>query len=104
MSKINNSYIGKTDRTLLEQTKKHVFTADKESAVNKLLQSLCGSENITVKTNKELTELVLNSTKVIDSFNNWSSLLYKDALHIRRIKQQLNKNRLRPPPHVCGYF
>ena len=42
---------------------------------------------MTVKTNKEQIELVLNSTKVIDSSNNWNLLLYKDVL---RRKLQLN--------------
>ena len=35
---------------------------DKEGAINKHLHSCYGSENMTVKTDEELTELVLNST------------------------------------------
>ena len=42
---------------------------------------------MTVKTNKELIELVLTSTKVIDSSNNMNLLLYKDVF-LR--KSQLN--------------
>ena len=44
--KCNNSYIGKTDRTLLERTKEHVYI-DKESDINKHLHSCYGSENMT---------------------------------------------------------
>ena len=65
--KCNNSYIGKTDRTLLERTKEHAYI-DKEIHINKHLHSCYGSENMTIKTNKELIELVY-STKVIDSSN-----------------------------------
>ena len=82
--KCNNGYIGTTDRTLLERTKEHAYI-DKER--NKHLHSCYGSENMTVKTNKEQIELVLNSTKVIDSSNNRNLLLYKDVL-LR--KSQLN--------------
>ena len=67
--KCNNSCIGKTDQTLLERTKEHVYI-DKESDINKHLHSCYCSENMTVKTDKEQIELVLNSTKVIDSSNN----------------------------------
>ena len=37
-TKCNSSYIGKTDRTLLERVKEHAYK-DKESAVNKHLNS-----------------------------------------------------------------
>ena len=53
---------------------------------------LWGSESIAVKTNNyvELTELMLNRTKVIDSSNNSNLLLCKEAVHIKRRKPQLN--------------
>ena len=87
--KCNKSYIGKTERTLLERAKEHAYR-DNDSAINKHLQSCYSSEELTKKSNKELVELVVNSTKVIDSSRNWNLLLYKEALHIKRRKFVLN--------------
>ena len=64
--KCSNSYKGKTDN---------------DSAINKHLQSCYEPDDLTNKTNKELVDLVVNNTKVIDSARNWNLLLYKEALH-----------------------
>ena len=55
-----------------------------------LLQSCYEPDDLTNKTNKELVDLVVNNTKVIDSARNWNLLLYKEALHIKRRKCVLN--------------
>ena len=49
---------------------------DNDSAVNKHLQSCYDLEDLNKKTNKELVDLVVNNTKIIDSANNWNLLLY----------------------------
>ena len=87
--KCSSSYIGKTDRTLLERVKEHAYK-DKESAVYKHLESCFDKLFLTSKTNTQLIELVLSNTKVIDSSKNWNLLLYKEALHIKRRKSNLN--------------
>ena len=87
--KCSNSYIGKTERTLLERAKEHAYK-DNDSAINKHLQSCYESDDLTNKTNKELVNLVVNNTKVIDSARNWNLLLYKEALHIKRRECVLN--------------
>jgi hypothetical protein len=87
--KCNINYIGKTDRTLLERVKEHAYK-DKESAVNKHLNSCYHTTYLDAKSNKELTEFVLTNTKIIDSSRNWNLLLYKEALHIKRRKPMLN--------------
>ena len=87
--KCSNSYIGKTERTLLERAKEHAYK-DNDSAINKHLQSCYEPDDLTNKTNKELVDLVVNNTKVIDSARNWNLLLYKEALHIKRRKCVLN--------------
>ena len=81
--KCRKSYIGKTERTLLERAKEHAYR-DNDSAINKHLQSCYSSEELTKKSNKELVKLVVSSTKVIDSSRNWNLLLYKEALPIKR--------------------
>ena len=63
---------------------------DNDSAVNKHLQSCYDPEDLNKKTNKELVDLVVNNTKIIDSANNRNLLLYKEALHIKRCKCALN--------------
>ena len=61
------------------------------NSVRKLhLQSCYEPDDLTSKTNKELVDLVVNNTKVIDSARNWNLLLYKEALHIKRRKCVLN--------------
>jgi cytochrome c-type biogenesis protein CcmH/NrfF len=64
--KCNNSYIGKTDRTLLERVKEHAYK-DKESAVYKHLDCCYDKTFLTKQSNTQLTELVLSNTKIIDS-------------------------------------
>ena len=81
-----NNYIGKTDRTVLERCKEHAYT-DKNSAIYTHIRSC---NDLTKKTNAELTNHVLDNTKVLDSSNNWNILLYKEALHIRRRKPEMN--------------
>ena len=51
--KCSKSYIGKTERTLLERAKQHAYK-DNDSAVNKHLQSCHDPEDLNKKTNKEL--------------------------------------------------
>ena len=87
--KCNSSYIGKTDRTLLERVKEHAYK-DQESAVNKHLNSCYDTNYLDGKTNNELTDFVMTNSKIIDSSNNWNLLLYKEALHIKRRKSILN--------------
>jgi hypothetical protein len=69
--KCNNSYIGKTDRTLLERVKEHAYK-DKESAVYKHLDCCYDKTFLTSQSNTQLTELVLSNTKIIDSSRNWN--------------------------------
>ena len=87
--KCSKCYIGKTERTLLERAREHAYK-DNDSAVNKHLQSCYSPNELTNKTNKELVDLVLSNTKVIDSARNWNILLYKEALHIKRRECVLN--------------
>ena len=63
-----------------------------DRAINKHLQSCYEPNDLTNKTNKELVDLVVNNTKVIDSARNWNLLLYKEALYIRRRKCVLNNS------------
>ena len=60
-----------------------IYKESYDSAVNNHLHSCYSPKELTKKTNKELVDLVVNSTKVIDSARNWSLLLYKEALHIK---------------------
>ena len=60
------SYIGKTDRTLLERVKEHAYK-DQESAVNKHLNSCYDTNYLDSKTNNELTDFVMTNSKIIDS-------------------------------------
>ena len=61
-----------------------IYKESYDSAVNNHLHAcLLQSQRIDKKTNKELVDLVVNSTKVIYSARNWSLLLYKKALHIK---------------------
>ena len=78
--KCNSSYIGKTDRTLLERVKEHAYK-DQERAVNKHLNSCYDTNYLDSKTNNELTDFVMTNSKIIDSSNNWNLILYKEALH-----------------------
>ena len=87
--KRNSSYIGKTDRTLLERVKEHAYK-DQESAVNKHLNSCYDTNYLDSKTNNGLTDFVMTNSKIIDSSNNWNLLFYKEALHIKRRKSILN--------------
>ena len=87
--KSKGSYIGKTDRTLLEQIKEQAYK-EQESAVNEHLNSCYKTNYLDSKTNNELTEFVLTNEKIIDSSNNWNPLFYKEALHIKRRKSILN--------------
>ena len=87
--KCNSSYIGKTDRTLLERAKERAYK-DQESAVNKHLNSCYDTNYLDSKSNKELTDFVMTNSKIMDSSSNWNLLLYKEALHIKRRKSTLN--------------
>ena len=89
--KCSNSYIGKTERTLVERAKEHSYK-DNDRAINKHLQSCYESDDLTNKSNKELVNLV-NNTKIIDSARNWNLLLYKEALHIKERECVLNNGR-----------
>ena len=88
--KCSRSYIGKTDRTLLERVKEHAYK-DKESAVYKHLDSCFDKLFLTSKTNTQLIEL----NKVIDSSKNWNVLAYEEALHIKRRKSIYLNNGLK---------
>ena len=85
--KCNSSYVGKTDRTLLERVKEHAYK-DQESAVNKHLNSYYDTNYLDSKTSNELTDFVMTNLKIIDSSNNWNLLLYKEALHIKNFKRR----------------
>ena len=87
--KCSKSYIGKTERTLLERGKEHAYK-DNDSAVKKHSKSCYSPEELKNKTNKDLVGLVVNNTKVIDSARNWNLLLYKETLHIKRRECMLN--------------
>ena len=85
--KCNSSYVGKTDRTLVERVKEHAYK-DQECAVNKHLNSYYDTNYLDSKTNNELTDFVMTNLKIIDSSNNWNLLLYKEALHIKNFKRR----------------
>ena len=88
--KCNINYIGKTDRTLLERVKEHAYK-DKESAVNKHLNSCYDTAYLDAKSNKELIEFVLTNTKIIDVlFKKLEFTTLQEALHIKRRKPMLN--------------
>ena len=53
LARMHKSYIGKTERRLLERAKEHAYR-DNDSAINKYLQSCYSSEELTNKSNKEL--------------------------------------------------
>ena len=93
----SSAYIGKTDRTLFIRTKEHATRSDHvinnhiENCGNCLhLFSLFNMYNDDVDLNEFKTNLVRNNTKVIDSSNNWSILLYKEAYFIKEKGPVLN--------------
>ena len=94
------SYIGKTERALLTQTREHAVT-DKESAIYKHLRTcehfafihdlfnlpdtLNNFTTPTISDNNEYAiNVVQNNTTVLDYDDNWKLLLYKEAFHIKR--------------------
>ena len=84
--KCSKSYIGKTERTLLERAKEHAYK-DNDSAVNTHLQSCYDPEDLNKETNKELVDLVVNNTKIIDSALTYScTLTAEDESNHRRPK------------------
>ncbi len=88
--KCNINYIGKTDRRLLERVKEQAYK-DKESAVNKHLNSCYHTTYLDAKSNKELIEFVLTNTKIIDVlFKKLEFTTLQEALHIKRRKPMLN--------------
>ena len=83
-------YIGKTERTLFERTKKHVTCAD--SAIKGHLDNCLNVEHLfsinnlilkDVNTREFRLNLVLQNARIIDESNNWNVLLFKEAYHIK---------------------
>ena len=81
-----SSYIGKTERTLLERTKEHVTRAD--SAIKGHLDDCLNVEYLFsiinlilnhVNTHEFKLILVRQNKKIIDQSNNWNVLLFKEA-------------------------
>ncbi|XP_066931457.1 uncharacterized protein [Clytia hemisphaerica] len=91
------SYVGKTERNLFTRCSEHA--TKKESAVLEHLKECSEVKFITTLLTLGIEKpnfrsiyinLVNDNTSVIDSSDNWSSLLYKEALHIKRLKPILN--------------
>ena len=83
-------YIGKTERTLFERTKKHVTRAD--SAIKGHLDNCLNMEHLFfinnlilngVNTHEFRLNPVRQNTRIIDESNNWNILLFKEAGHIK---------------------
>ena len=91
------SYVGKTERNLFQRCVEHGTTS--ESAIRshlgncKEIQYLLNIFTMQMQefdTRSILINLVKENTRIIDSHDNWSILLIKEALHIKRLKPLLN--------------
>ena len=83
------SYIGKTEQTLFERTKKHVTRVD--SAIKGHLDNCLNVEHLfpinslilnDVNTHEFRLNHVCHNTRIIDQTNNWNVLLFREAYHI----------------------
>ena len=92
-------YIGKTEQTLFERTKKHVTRAD--SAIKGHLDNCLNVEHLfsinnlilkDVNTREFRLNLVLQNARIIDESNNWNVLLFKEAYHIKEKCPILNND------------
>ena len=106
----NNSYVGKTERTIYERTYEHGWK-DKTSAINKHINCCSGFQHLLdlqklgnslfddiptstttiIKDHIIYTELVRNNTRIIDKSNNWNILLFKESLNIKHRKPSINQ-------------
>ena len=94
------TYIGKTERNLHERceehaTKKdsaiynHIMACDDLLYLNRLMH--LNIDDVSRKDKRSyFINLIENNTKIIDNANNWSILLSKEALYIKRQKPILN--------------
>lgn len=93
----NAAYIGKTERNLFQRCNEHATTKDsaiynhmKECSELHYLNTLL-TLNLDSFDSRDISiETVKNNTKVIDSSDNWSKLLIKEALYIKSEKPLLN--------------
>lgn len=92
-----DSYVGKTERNLSTWCQEHATKKDstifdhlKECSEISYLTTLLtfGVEKPNYRSIR--INIVNDNTKIIDSSSNWSSLLYKEALYIKRLKPVLN--------------
>ncbi|XP_066935534.1 uncharacterized protein [Clytia hemisphaerica] len=92
-----DSYVGKTERNLFTRCQEHA--TKKDSAIHDHLKECSEIEYLTTlltfgvdKPNYRsiIINIVNDNTKVIDSSDNWSALLFKEALYIKRLKPVLN--------------
>ena len=96
-------YVGKTERTLYERTLEHGWN-DPNSAVRTHIDNCDGVQFINaishfprLHTSPQRDDRSLHISTVqrnvvmIDQSDNWSVLLYKEALHIKQLKPALNQ-------------
>ena len=93
-----HSYVGKTERSLFIRCKERATT---KTAINKHLRQ-CGqltdylnlmTMGLSLSRNEvqsNYLNAVVNNTRVIDRCDNWSVLLFKEALHIKDKNPILN--------------
>ena len=91
------SYVGKTERNLFMRCSEHA--TKKDSAIHDHLKECSEIKFLTTLLTLGIEKpnyrsiyigIVNDNTTTIDSSDNWSSLLYKEALYIKRMKPLLN--------------
>ena len=92
-----SSYIGKTERNFFKRCEEHA--SKKDSAVNNHL-SYCPEAQFLINmltmdldnydVRKIKITMVTDNTTILDTSHNWSILLFKEALYIKRYKPLLN--------------
>ena len=111
------SYVGKTERTLLERCIEHSWS-DKSSAVRTHIDECEGIKHIKnlmfMNTSLDAAiatsdhrdtniNIVKNNVRVIDSHKNWNVLLYKEVLKIKELKPILT-NGLKASKNLNLHF
>ena len=98
----SSSYVGKTEITLFEQTEKHAYPSKKkndQSAIFEHLSTCTHCDHIWDLFNLTINDVhrrkfdinqIRDNTIVLDRYNNWNELLFKEALMIKRYCLTLN--------------
>ena len=95
-------YVGKTDSTLHERTKKHAYTKGKKNEQSPIYEHLAsythynhiadlfkiGTNNFNI--NQFSTSQIRDNTIILDRGNNWNVSLFKEKLMIKKYRSLLN--------------